>query len=134
MAVRLQSLQGHTTPDIRGNAIYVEELELRTRGDCEELQAMYQQKLTEHNSLSVAITDLIGEEQQSLVDALKDAEIFGAKLEYELTALVYKVEDVEDSVGDFERQVCELEERARELQAHETRADSWMWRLLTRQE
>lgn len=91
----------------------------------EELDTIYHQKLGEQDDLQKAITKVVAEERESLTDALKDIELLGAKLEYELNALRSKVEDVEDGVAEFDRQVQELEIRAQDLENEEKVEDGW---------
>jgi hypothetical protein len=59
------------------------------------------------------------------MEAIKDIEVLGAKLEYEINALVSKVQDVEDGTAQFERMVEELEGRADELEV-QLSTESWM--------
>jgi len=65
-----------------------------------------------------------------LADANKDVETLAAKLEYELSALESKVEDVENGVADFERLVRQIEVRAEDLDADSEARVTWLgWSL-----
>ena len=100
-------------------------LKARALENQEILNNMYYRQLEEHDNLRQASSDLLNEERASLVDALRDMEALGAKLEYELNVLISKVEDAEDGVSRFERQVLELEERANSLEIGDVEKESW---------
>ena len=108
----------------------VEGLDAQAGRDQGELSSMYHQKMDEYDALRGASNDLLAEERTSLTEAIKDVEVLGAKLEYELSALQSKVEDVEDGVEEFERQVQEIELRAQELEDEEAAKDPWLWWFL----
>ncbi|KAA6415814.1 MAG: hypothetical protein FRX48_00532 [Lasallia pustulata] len=108
----------------------VEGLDAQAGRDQGDLNSMYHQKMDEYHALRGASNDLLAEEKTSLTEAIKDVEVLGAKLEYELSALQSKVEDVEDGVEEFERQVQEIELRAQELEDEKTAKDSWLWWFL----
>lgn len=105
----------------------VESLDAQAGRDQGDLNSMYHQKMDEYHALRGASNDLLAEERTSLTEAIKDVEVLGAKLEYELSALQSKAEDVEDSVEEFERQVQEIELRAQELEDAQTVKDPWLW-------
>jgi len=69
--------------------------------------------------------DLTAEERLHVMEGIKDVDVLVAKLEYEINALVSKVDDVEEGVGQFERQVDDLELRAKEM-AQEMKRESWL--------
>ena len=129
MARRVQQLRLRDGPWAQRRVADIEDLEVQAGSDQEELDLKYHQKLEEHHALHEDTTSLINEEKTSLAEALKDIEVLGAKLEYEMSALQSKVEDVEDGVADFERQVSEIEVRAQELEDEESNEDSWFWWL-----
>lgn len=98
--------------------------------DQEILDAMYRQKLEEHEALKEASDGFLAEEKAGLEEAVKDIETLGAKLEYELNTLESKVEDVENAVAEFEGQVKQVESRAAELCVEATANESWLsWPL-----
>ncbi|KAG8533933.1 uncharacterized protein KY384_001674 [Bacidia gigantensis] len=80
-----------------------------------KIDEFYHQKVNENHSLHKSIEALMTEKKGALTDGMKDIEILEAKLEYELQALQSKVEDAEDGVDEFERQILQLEARAAEL-------------------
>ncbi|KAL8732997.1 MAG: hypothetical protein Q9166_002395 [cf. Caloplaca sp. 2 TL-2023] len=105
----------------------IEEVDSHRGRDQEVLDAMYRQKVEEHDALKEASDALLTEEKSGLGEAIKDIETLGAKLEYELTTLESKVEDVENAVSEFERQVEQVEWRAAELHVEDASKHSWLW-------
>ena len=103
----------------------VEELNQSTMRDQEELDTVYHRKLGEQVDIGKSTANVAGEVRVSLSEALKNIELLGAKLEYELNALLSKLEDVEDGATEFERQIQELETRARDLEGEEKLVDGW---------
>ena len=104
----------------------IEAIDTARGRDQEILDAMYRQKLEEHEALKEASDGFLTEEKAGLEDAVKDIETLGAKLEYELDTLESKVEDLENAVSEFERQVKQVEGRAAELQTRNAANRSWL--------
>ncbi|KAI9820104.1 MAG: hypothetical protein M1832_003811 [Thelocarpon impressellum] len=108
----------------------VESLDMQANRDLEELHAIYHQRFDDYQTLRGESNALLTEERSHLTERMREVEMLGAKLEYELNTLVSKVEDVEDGVNDLERQVLDVEEKARQLEAGERVPESWMaWGL-----
>ncbi|KAI4168169.1 MAG: hypothetical protein LQ343_006608 [Gyalolechia ehrenbergii] len=105
----------------------IEAIDTARGRDQEILDAMYRQKLEEHNALKEASDGFLAEEKAGLEEAVKDIETLGAKLEYELNTLESKVEDVENAASEFESQVKQVESRAAELDTETTANDFWLW-------
>jgi hypothetical protein len=91
----------------------------------EDLQRLYYQLTEAYQSVKQNSSDLVAEERGRLTESIKDIEVLVARLEYEINSLVSKVEDVEDGVIHFERQVGELENRADELRT-QLETESWL--------
>ena len=106
----------------------VKEMESYLRRDHNEITKIHYQKHEEHNALRHATNNLLAEEQTSLGNALKEIEVQGAKLEYELDTLISKLEDVEDGVAEFRRQIVDLEERANALEDQKVDETPWYWK------
>ena len=104
----------------------VQDYEQHTNSDQARLDLIYHQKFDEYNALRDASDDLLSEERSNLTETIKDLEILGAKLEYELSALESKVEEVETGVADFERQVLQVEARAEALDEPGEAKGSWV--------
>ena len=69
--------------------------------------------------------ELVAEERARLAEAVRDVELLAAKLEYEIGALVSRVDEVEDGVAHFEAQVEDVERRAGELK-EVLETESWV--------
>ena len=126
-AERLQQLKLLEGPWVQQRVSEVEDLDAQAASDQEYLNAKYHQKLEDYNALREDTANLLAEERMSLTEALKDVDVLGAKLEYEMSALQSKVDDVEDGIAEFERQVLEIEVRAQELEDEESNGDPWFW-------
>ncbi|KAE9368837.1 hypothetical protein N431DRAFT_428595 [Stipitochalara longipes BDJ] len=100
----------------------LDELALR---DIEAFQTLYYQQTESYQAVKQNSQGILGDERSHVMEAIKDIEVLGAKLEYEINALVSKVQDVEDGAAQFERMVEELEGRADELEA-QLSTESWM--------
>ena len=131
MAERLAVLRVGVAAWVQHKVGDIEGLDIQTGRDQEELDIMYHQKSEEYHTLRSATEDLAVEEKVSLTEAVKDVEVLGAKLEYELNALESKVEDVESNIAEFDRQVIELETRALDLHHESETSETWP-RWLTR--
>ena len=131
MKDRLEKLKSHCASWVENRVNEVEGLDKQGDRDREELDYMYREKLDEYNGLRGASDGLLAEERTSLAETVKDIDVLGAKLEYELGALQSKVEDVEIAVAEFERQVVDVETRAEELD-QENNSPTWWWSLIPR--
>ncbi|CAG8980808.1 hypothetical protein HYALB_00003734 [Hymenoscyphus albidus] len=121
---KILDLQENIVPWVESKVTSVESLDNEAADDREKFQALYYQLSDSYKSVKQNSQDVIGAERSHLTEAVKDIEVLGAKLEYEINALVEKVQDVEDGVSQFERQVFELEAKALELE-NMLRTESW---------
>ena len=129
MIARLQGLENVDMPSARSRLAELERSEAQTRHNFSMLNETFYKRSEEYEALRQDTIDLVGEQRALLDDALKDLEVLGAKLEYELNSLLSKVEDVEDGVNEFERQVQYLDERIADLEEEESRDQPWYRRL-----
>ncbi|KAK2060300.1 hypothetical protein LY76DRAFT_591552 [Colletotrichum caudatum] len=90
----------------------------------EDLQTLYYQLSEAYHRVKQSSTELIAEERVHITEAIKEVEVLVARLEYEINGLVSKVDDVEDGVRLFERQVEDVETRAEELK-RTLETESW---------
>lgn len=132
LATQLQALSTCDGSWVEQSVEVVHDLDAQYGKDQESLNQMYHQKLEEYNGLRDVSDERVAEKTASLADTIKEIENLVAKLEYELTALQLKINDVENGATEFERQVLEIESRAEEL--HEETRDrpswlSWPWRI-----
>ncbi|KAL8805563.1 MAG: hypothetical protein Q9200_005372 [Gallowayella weberi] len=120
---------------VKGRVGDIEGIDSQRGRDQEMLEAMYRQKLEEHEALQDASEVLLFDGKSGLDEAVKEMETLGAKMEYELNTLESKVEEVENAVSEFERQVEQVELRAAELDAEDAVEHSWVlwpWRWLAK--
>lgn len=131
MYMSILGIKQSIEPWVNAKIKSVEAIDQHFGAQQEELQSLYYQ-LTETCQRSKQNSEeLIAGERAQITEAIKDVEVLVAKLEYEINALVSKVEDVEDSVTQFEVQVESVEKRAEELQA-QLETESWLhWAVRT---
>jgi hypothetical protein len=94
--------------------------------DQEELNGLYYPRLEEYQGLRTNSKEMLDMEREQLSEAIKEIEDLGLKLEYEINTLRSKVEDVEDGVTEFERQVFAVENRVAEMERDMRPKESWM--------
>ncbi|KAI9752232.1 MAG: ERAD-associated protein [Chaenotheca gracillima] len=127
---RMARLREKVEPWVKGELENVESLDSQAIEDLETLNDLYHQHLEEYQMLSEYVQTIFASEKTNMTDIIKDLEVLGAKLEYELNTLSTKVRDVEDGVTEFEKQVSDAETRAHELELEERSHESWMhWAL-----
>jgi len=108
---------GHQVDDV----VALDDQALR---DQEDFRTLYYQLGESYQAVKQNSQDILADERSHATEAIKDIEVLGAKLEYEINALLSKVQDVEDGVSQFERQVDDLEGRANELENY-LNAETW---------
>lgn len=121
---RISDLQKNLCPWVQRRIDGINALDDQAALDQERFQELHVQLSEEYQELRHNTQNFLGEERLHVTETLKDIEVLGAKLEYELNSLVSKVQDVEDGVSQFERQVDDLEARADELEDI-FRKESW---------
>ncbi|KAH6853348.1 hypothetical protein B0I37DRAFT_359061 [Chaetomium sp. MPI-CAGE-AT-0009] len=122
---RLQQIQTGLAPWTSGKLSAVTGLDQVLQSQQTELQALHDAMDEAYQRARHGSGELVGEERARLAEAVKDIEMLVAKLEYEIGALVSRVNEVEDGVAHFEAQVEDVERRAEELkQVLET--ESWV--------
>ena len=112
---RLEECESEVAPWVEQKVDDVQAYEERASSDQAKLDLIYHQRLDDYNALHDYSDDRMAQERSNLTEAVKELEILGAKLDYELSALESKVEDVESGVADFERKVVQVEAKAEEL-------------------
>jgi hypothetical protein len=120
----ISNLQDDIGPWVERKVDSVEELDDQAARDQEGFQTLYYQLTEQYQALKQNSQDILGDERSHVAETIKDIEVLGAKLEYEINALISKVQDVEDGVSQFERQVDDLESRAVELETI-LKTESW---------
>jgi hypothetical protein len=97
----------------------------------DELQKLYHESSAAFQHTRQDYQGMVADHREHLTEALNRVEGEAAKLEYEITALVSRIRDVEDGVVQFELQVEEVEQRADELKV-QLEKESWLhWAVRT---
>ena len=113
---KLGILLDEISPWVESKVHAIEALDGQAGQDQEWLQSCFYERSSSYQATKQQAQDILGDERSHVTEAIKDIEVLGAKLEYEINSLVSKVHDVEDGVTQFERHVDELEARATELE------------------
>lgn len=125
------NLSKSLSPWVSSKIDTVEALEETYATQQDTLQQAYYALSDEYQRVKQNSAEMIAEEKGRVTEAIKDVEVQVAKLEYEINALVSKVQDVEDGVADFEASVVDVETRAEELKS-QLETESWVhWAVRT---
>jgi DNA repair exonuclease SbcCD ATPase subunit len=101
------------------------DLETAADADIETLESIYYPRLDTYHELREDAHATITNNRSQLTMSVRELGNIGDKLDYEISALRSKVEDVEDALGEFERQVEFVENRADELDKVLGTRESW---------
>ncbi|KAL0264508.1 hypothetical protein SLS55_000458 [Diplodia seriata] len=123
---RLARLGNVVNTWVEGTINHVQELNVMAERDQQDLEEIYYPRLDEYNSLREESKEMLSQERAGLHEAIKDIETLGAKLEYEVNALRGKVEDVEDGVSEFEKQVLVVEDMVQMLEDECRPREGWL--------
>ncbi|EED16807.1 Sin3 complex subunit (Stb2), putative [Talaromyces stipitatus ATCC 10500] len=119
-------LNRQTVPWVEKQVTSVELLHRKTSTLQEELGYLYPERLEEIQELRERINQLFGDEGSRLTEEMKKIELLGAKLDYELNVLESKIEDVEEGLQDFQRNVDVVENRIKGLvRGEQKNGTSW---------
>ncbi|EAW08285.1 putative Sin3 complex subunit (Stb2) [Aspergillus clavatus NRRL 1] len=131
LSSRIEELAQRTAPWVERQVLAVDELSQNLSESQDQINALYLTQTEKYQQIRDRTSDLLTEEHTSLLDTMKRVELMGAKLDYELSALESKVEDVETGLGEFERYVLDLEARIQGLirTEEEKHSNSWFSRL-----
>lgn len=121
---RITELQVVVTPWVSAKLAAVEKLDDTYASQRDSVQNIYYQLSDAYHDLKQRSDDIVASERAHLTEGVKDVEVLVAKLEYEINALVSKVQDVELGVAQFEAQVEDVERRAEQLKAT-LETESW---------
>lgn len=109
----------------------VEYISQEAQGELEELNGIYYQHFEEYQMLQATSTDLVARERTQLNEAMRSIDMLGQKLDYELDSLQARMQEVEESVEDFEKRVVDIETSVRALVVEpEVRQPFWYERIL----
>lgn len=97
----------------------------------EDLNGIYYQHFEEYQTLQATSTDLVARERTQLNEAMRSIDMLGQKLDYELDSLQARMQEVEESVEDFEKRVLDIETSVKALVVEpEVRQPVWYERVL----
>ncbi|KAK3329071.1 hypothetical protein B0H66DRAFT_540180 [Apodospora peruviana] len=122
---RLLAMQMELGPWVTAKLSSVETLDETFSAQQSDLQSLYLAVSEAYQRIQHNSGELVAEERARLSEAVRDVEVLVAKLEYEIGALVGRVQDVEDGIKQFEAQVADVERRADELKAV-LETESWL--------
>lgn len=122
---KVLDLQSNIEPWVECKVADIDKLDSLAARDQEEFQSIYAKAAETYQEIKQTSSDVLAEERAHTTGKVKDIEVLGAKLEYEVSALYSKVLDVEDAVAQFNRQVDDLEARADELEI-ELHTEGWL--------
>jgi hypothetical protein len=129
---RVLELTSKTVPWVEEQVASVERMHQTGTTLQDELSYLYPEHLEEARALRERINQLLGDKSSRMTEEVKKVELLGAKLDYELNVLESKVEDVEEGLQDFERNVSEIEGRIKDLvkgeRMNDTSWSSWFGR------
>ena len=114
-AKRIQQIQQGLVPYTENRVAHVESLDEVAHQHLQELNEIYYQRLEEYQALQATSSDIVSQEKSALTESFRRMEMLGAKMDYELDSLQSRLQEVEDGVGDFERNVLAIEARVKEL-------------------
>ncbi|KAF9869611.1 sin3 complex subunit [Colletotrichum karsti] len=120
----IATIKREVNPWVESKVKAVESMDEHYNREQEELQNLYYQLSEAYHRVKQSSSELIAEERAHITEAIKEVEVLVARLEYEVNGLVSKVDDVEDGVALFERQVEDVEKRAEELK-RTLETESW---------
>ncbi|KAJ9611758.1 hypothetical protein H2200_004942 [Cladophialophora chaetospira] len=130
-AKRVQQIQQGLIPYTENRVMHVESLDDVAHQHLQQLNELYYQRLEEYQTLQATSSDLVSHEKSALLDSFRRMEMLGAKMDYELDSLQSRLQEVEDGVDDFERNVVAIEARVKELNGeNEVRHQPWIARVL----
>ncbi|KAF7589847.1 hypothetical protein BBP40_003605 [Aspergillus hancockii] len=125
---RIQGVSEGTVPWVEKQVDAVDDLNRLLYEMHERVNTSYIERLNQYQEIRERTSGLVSEEHSSLTDHMRRVEMMSAKLDYELNVLGSKVEDVETSLGEFERHVDDIEIRIKTLVRgeEEKQNDSWI--------
>ncbi|KAL1648598.1 hypothetical protein SLS61_006923 [Didymella pomorum] len=128
---RLAVLSATDTSWVKTRLNDIKDLDAAADADIETLESIYYPRLDTYHSLRENTHAVITNNRAQLTASLRELDNVNDKLEYEITALRGKVEDVEDFVDEFEKQVEYVCERVEELERTLGGREGW-WHWIFR--
>ncbi|OJD17699.1 hypothetical protein AJ78_02224 [Emergomyces pasteurianus Ep9510] len=124
---KIHTLRDTIAPWVEKQVSAVEYIDVRAQARLDELNSVYQEKLEDFRVLQAHTADLVAVESSSLTEGAKKVELLGAKLDYELSALQSRIEEVEAGLSEYEGHIVGVENRVRDLVQDEKRKARQSW-------
>jgi hypothetical protein len=122
---RLALLAAHDTAWVDTHVSAIQDLDTSADVDIETLESIYYPHLDTYHALREDTHAIVTNNRGQLTANIKELGNAGDKLEYEISALRGKVEDIENVLAEFETQVQGVEGRVRELDTVLGEREGW---------
>ncbi|KAI0454842.1 hypothetical protein F5B21DRAFT_473651 [Xylaria acuta] len=127
----ITDIETHIEPWVKCKVQAIEATSETYSRQMDELQTVYHESSALYQRAHHDYQGTVADHKEHLTEALNRIEGEAAKLEYEITALLSRVQEVEDGAAQFEIQVEEVEQRADELKM-QLEKESWLhWAVRT---
>jgi len=113
---KISVLMEEMSPWVTSKVDSIEAINDQAAQDHQRFQNYFYERSSIYQTIKQHSQEVLEDERSHVTEAIKDIEVLGSRLEYEINALVSKVHDVEDGVSQFERRVEDLEARYKELE------------------
>lgn len=128
---RVLRAQQALIPFTESQVAHVQLLDRQAQEDIDALNSLYYQRFEEYQTLRATSTDVVSREKSSLTENLRRIEVLGAKLDYELSTVQARIQEVEEGVSEFERNVHDIEPRVKKLIGNDMQnTGPWFQRFL----
>lgn len=124
---KIKDLVGTTAPWVESQIAGIESIGDNAQSQLDNLNSMYQDKLQQYNSLREDSAHSIAREGGNLVERAKTVELLGAKLDYEMRVMESRIDEVEEGLGNYERNIVQLERRVQNLVQVDEQKSSSSW-------
>ncbi|KAL1954592.1 hypothetical protein VTO42DRAFT_887 [Malbranchea cinnamomea] len=124
---KIDDLTDTVAPWVQNQIEGVESLGENAQSQLDDLNAMYQDKLQQYTALRTDSSEVITREGGNLIERTTTVELLGAKLDYELQVMESRIEEVEEGLGDYERNIVQLERRIQSLIQVDLQKSSSSW-------
>ena len=124
---KLKDLANTTTPWVESQIGGVESIGDSAQSQLDDLTSIYQDKLQQYNSLRADATHLIANGGGILTERAKTVELLGAKFDYEIKVMESRMNEVEQGLEEYERNIAQLERRVQNLVQVDEEKSSSAW-------
>lgn len=122
---KLQELNELLAPWMNEQVAASERTECHIESHLTEISKLYQEKLQVFRSVQGEASELWSRDGMFLENEVRKLELLEAKLDYTLNTLQTKLDEAEQGIDDYEKQVIAIEARLEEI-THEQNRRSWL--------